>query len=274
MDTQGQYFLMPTGGSSFQPEYVLMRSPFAVDVRSDGMDRQHPILASLPAVTLSWTSPISVDVQNSADRQVTVLLRSSPGSWLTTNTNIQPDLKTYPERGFPIEGEQKSQILAVAVQGTFQSYFKGKASPLESTPTPEPGVTPTPTPLGQSEAQKPATVGTIESSLPSARLVVIGSSDFLNDLVFDVSRMLPDDPYQNNLTFIQNAVDWAVEDVDLLNIRARGSAARLLKPTVEEQQSFWEGLNYAAALLALAVVAGVWRIRQRNEQPMQLSEEL
>jgi ABC-2 type transport system permease protein len=113
-------------------------------------------------------------------------------------------------------------------------------------------------------------VGTIKASPESARLVVIGSAEFLNDLVFQISSTLTRDRYLNSLRFMQNVVDWSVEDLDLLSIRARGSSVRVLNPLAESQQSFWEGLNYVLALLALVGIGLVWRWRRRHERPLVL----
>ncbi len=247
--------------------------PFFVDVRPDGMDSQSPILASLPAVTLNWVSPVEVDEAKNANRQVDTLLRSSPASWLRSNTDIQPNLDLYPQMGFPVEGEPQAYPLAVSVQGVFESYFKDKPSPLtESADSQQTG--PNADPLSQpatvEQPEQPTTIGTIESSPETARLVVIGSSEFLNDIVFDLSASLSGNRYLNNLQFMQNTVDWSVEDLDLLNIRSRGTSARVLNPLTESEQSFWEGLNYGLALLALLAIGLVWRWRRQNEQPMEL----
>ncbi|MCK6628823.1 MAG: Gldg family protein [Anaerolineae bacterium] len=254
------------GGLQVQ-EIQAMNYPFFVDVRSDGMDQQSPILANLPAVTLNWVSPVVVDEAKNKDRTVITLLKSSPGSWLRTDTNIMPDTQTYGELGFPVEGTQASHPLAVSVQGVFESYFKGKPSPLTETPetapdTAGPSPEPTATPVN--------TIGTIENSPDTARLVVIGSAEFLNDLVFQLSSNLTQDRYLNSLQFMQNTVDWSVEDLDLLTIRSRGTSARVLVPLTESQQSFWEGANYVLTLVALVALGLIWRWRRQNEQPMDL----
>ena len=71
-----------------------------------------------------------------------------------------------------------------------------------------------------------------------------------------------------NLQFVQNMADWAVEDLDLLEIRSRGSQSRVLRPMGEGEQSFWELTNYAIALIALAIVyVGV---RQNFQRPVVL----
>ena len=271
MDPQNEQFPVQTErkvGNMPVREIHAINYPFFVDVRPDGMDRSNPIVANLPAVTMNWASPLTVDEEQNKDRQVSILLKSSPNSWLRTDPNIQPDLQKYPNVGFPVEGERASQPLAVAIRGSFESYFKGKPSPLQSSEN-----TQTETSGAQSQPKPtpgPQTGGTIEASPDTARLVVIGSADFLTDIVFQISSSLSQDRYLNSLQFLQNAVDWSVEDVDLLSIRSRGTYARVLAPMTEGQQSFWEGLNYVLALLALLGIGVLWSLRRRNEKPMAL----
>jgi ABC-2 type transport system permease protein len=243
--------------------------PFFVDVRPDGMDRESPVLASLPAVTMNWVSPVVVDEQKNAEREVTVLLESTPASWLRTNTEVNPNPQ-LPDLGFSPEGEQKSYPLAVSVQGVFESYFKDKPSPLETTESEEDSLVEEATTEETAETT-PGAVGTIETSPENARLVVIGSAEFLNDIVFNLSSNLGGDRYLNSLQFAQNTVDWAVEDLDLLTIRSRGTSARLLNPLEETDQRFWEIANYVVALLALIGLGVLWHIRRQNEQPIELA---
>nr|MBC7245683.1 Gldg family protein [Chloroflexota bacterium] len=259
MDMQNEPFPVPVvrnvGGISIR-EIQALNYPFFVDVRTDGMAQGHPIVANLSAVTLNWTSPVTIDEAKNAKRQVTVLLRSSKNSWTQTSTFIQPNFEQYPQLGFAVGEAKQSYPLAVAVQGSFESYFKGKPSPLLET--------------GEGEAAAQTAGGTIEVSPETARLVVIGSAAFLDDIVFQLSSYLSQDRYLNSLKLMQNAVAWCTEDLDLLNIRARGTTARVLNPLSERAQSMWEGLNYAVALVALLGVAVVWNVRRKSEQPMEL----
>lgn len=259
MDPQNQPFPVPVtrqvGGVQIR-EFQLISYPPFVDVRPDGMAADHPIVADLPAVTMNWASPLTVDEEKNADREVSVLLRSSDQSWLRTSGDIQPNPQLYPELSFPIEGEQQSQVLAVAVRGSFESYFKDRE-------------------LSASDENSNVDVaelnlGKIDQSPESARLVVIGSGEFVNDVVFNISSQFSGERVRNNLLFMQNAVDWSVEDLDLLSIRARGTQTRVLKPMNETEQSTWEFLNYAVALLALIVIGVVWNLRRRSERPMEL----
>lgn len=243
-------------------EIQQMNYPFFVDVRQDSMAKDSPIVSSLSAVTLQWVSALEIDPDKNKGRQVVTLLQSSPQSWLRASLDTQPDLKTYPQSGFPVEGERKARALAVSIRGSFESYFKGKPSPLQASQ-------PVTNAVAALAAQEPS-VGTLEASPDTARLVVIGSSEFLDDTVLGISRSISQDRYLLNLQFLQNAVDWSVEDEDLLSIRSRGTYARLLKPMDKNQQTLWEGLNYVVALSALIALGVVWNLRQRSEKPMQL----
>jgi len=270
MDPQNEPFPVQVErplGNTVVREMQAVNYPFFVDVRPDGMDKASPIVGQLAAVTLNWASPLTVDAAKNQGRQVSVLLRSSVNSWLRTDPDIQPNLKQYPNVGFAVEGERSSRPLAVSVRGAFESAFKGKPVPAVSQP-PAPGqqapaATPTPA---------PQTSSVIESSPDTARLVVIGSSDFLTDIVFQISGSMSGDRYLNSLKLLQNAVDWSVEDLDLLGIRARGTSARVLKPMAAGDQTVWEVVNYGIALAALIVIGAVWVVRRRNERPMALDE--
>jgi len=93
----------------------------------------------------------------------------------------------------PLDGEaQGPWTLAVAANGIFGSFFAGREVP------PAPG----------GETDPPA----ITESAPN-RLVVVGSSDMI----------------ANNLTFVQNLVDWMVQDQALIEIRSKAAQV----PTLE-----------------------------------------
>jgi ABC-2 type transport system permease protein len=272
MDPQNEPFPVQTtrdvGGTAVR-EIRAMDYPFFVDVRQDGMASDSPIVSNLPAVTLNWASPVVLDEEKNASRQVKELLHSSPESWTRTEVNIQPDFNTYPDLGFPVGSDRERHTLAASIQGSFESYFADKPSPFADDTPPEgdqgeePDGTPTPTP-------PPSALSTIETSPDTSRLVVIGSVEFLDDVVFELSSSLTQDRYLNSLQLIQNCVAWSTEDLDLLNIRSRGTQTRVLTPLGERGESFWEGANYAVALLALAIIGIVWNTRRQNEEPMDL----
>ena len=246
--------------------------PLWVDVRRDGMDTDSLITSNLPGVVLQWASPLVIDVEKNADREVVTFLRSSDKSWLRTSPNVNPDLDD-PELGFPVEGVQGRQALGVSITGSFESFFKGRPNPFEelAARAAEEAENPPEGVFRLQPLQPPDEIPpTIERSPDSARLIVVGSSEFLDDFVLGVWRGLSPDRYLLNLQFLENAVDWAIEDEALLALRSRGTVARFLDPLEEGDQTFWEVLNYGVALTALIAIGIVWTLRRRTERPMRL----
>jgi ABC-2 type transport system permease protein len=246
-------------------EIQAVNYPPFVDVRPDSMAKDNPITANLPAVTLAWSSPVNAIGAEQAGRKATTLLSSGPQAWATANAQAQPNLDAYPQLGFPVDGPTGARPLAVAVQGAFDSAFAGKTL---AAPTPDPNQPETTAPnLNALQSAR------IDRSPETARLVVIGSSEFLNDTVFDISSSLNPEGPLHSLQLLQNAVDWSVQDLDLLGIRARGTQARVLEALSPSDERFWEVLNYAVALVILIIIGVLWAMRRRNEQPMTLVPE-
>lgn len=272
MDVQNEPLPIPVtrdlGGIRVR-EIQRMSFPFFVDVRSNGMDEKSPMVAKLPAVTMNWVSPLTLAAEKNKDRQTVQLLSSSPDSWVETTSDIRPDYNRYPGLGFAKGDSLASRVLAVSIKGVFKSYFNNRPDPRVAAPAPPDLPTEAEgDEAGQTQKLPPPPI--IRQSPDSARLVVVGSSEFLHDAIIAMSQSMGGDRYRNNLEFLQNMVDWAVEDEELLSIRSRGANVRLLAPMTRKQQSFWEWLNYGIALLALGLVS-VYTVRRRQrEKPMAL----
>jgi len=264
LDTQNTQFpvVVPrsVGGVPVQ-EVQAVDYPFFVDVRPSAMDGASPITSDLPAVSVPWASPLTIDKGSSGARKVSVLLSSSPNSWTSSSTNIIPDFKSYPKHGFPVGKTRKSYPLAVAIRGTFTSYFKDKRDPLASSSSGS---------SKGSSANSPSTsgVGIVPSSPDNARLVVIGSGEIANDTVLNLAGRLSQSLPAEDLRLLQNAVDWSTEDASLLSIRASGATTRVLEHLSQGQETGWEIGNYLFAVLALVLIAAVWQWRKRNRTPI------
>jgi len=72
--------------------------------------------------------------------------------------------------------------------------------------------------------------------------------------------------YTRPLEFIQNGIDWSLDDQGLLAIRSRAQFARMLIPMEQKTRLFWEYLNYALALLGLVCVWLWRRMQQKRKQ--------
>ena len=264
MDPQNVPFPLPVqrdvGGVTVQ-EIQYTDFPFFVDVRSDAMPGETGLTTGLNSVTMPWSSPVVLDATKNATRTTASLLNSSPLAWQTTNLTLGPDTALYPETGYAIEGTPAATPLGVSVQGVFDSFYAGKPSPLSENQDAA---------AAEASAVPAVTPATIAQSPDTARLVVLGSAEMADDFVLQVLSQSIGEAALNNVQLVQNAVDWATEDADLLTIRGRGTAVRLLDPQTEQEQTTWEVGNYLASLLLVLVVGGYFLLRRRSERPMEL----
>jgi len=258
-------------------EIRMLPYPHFPDIRGAGLNADNPITASLGQVNLNWASPITVDKENNQGRVVTPLLRSSPQSWTSSDLNVMPDYRAWPDTGFEPGAERSARLLAVAVEGRFESFFKGKDSPLARPPEQQVGAGSTMDQSGAGPASDandasstedtPGRItSVIERSPESARIILVASSTFADDAVLSLASEGMGTIYTKPVEFLQNAIDWSLEDRGLLAIRSRAQFARTLVPMEHSSQLFWEYLNYGLALLGLA---GVWLWRRwlrRSEQ--------
>src|SRR5690606_28244381 len=100
--------------------------------------------------------------------------------------------------------------------------------------------------------------GVIERSPESARLILIASNTFASDAALDLASRGIGTPLTKPVEFLQNAIDWSLEDRDLLALRGHTQFARTLAPLTEGERRLWEYLNYGLALAGLLAVWG-WR---------------
>jgi ABC-2 type transport system permease protein len=267
-------------------ETQLAPFPYFVDVRGDGFKGDDRITAGINQLVLTWSSPISVDKKRNEHRKVVELLCSSPESWTSTETNMDPKYSEQMPLGFPVGKLSGKQLLAAAVEGSFQSYFKGRSSPL--TPGASRSGTQAEKPGGDADGstdkasgasldgsasegsdasgdttkknKKPVFTNVIDKSPESARIILFASNTFLSDKILLLASESIGSQYLKPIELVQNAADWSLEDRDLLTIRGRGHFSRTLRPMSQAVEIFFEYLNYGLAALGLFVV---WLMRRR-----------
>ncbi|MGR9053328.1 MAG: Gldg family protein, partial [Gammaproteobacteria bacterium] len=257
LDPQNAAFPVPVarnvGGFTIQ-EMRMLDYPYFIDIRASGMDRKHPITADLPQVTMAWASPLVIDPAKQDGRKVTELLHSSQRSWLSSSLDVMPHFESGGAPAYTPEGEQKAQLLGAVVAGRFESYFAGKESPLLKQQSDAENAEDE---TGEGKAKEAANVvsGVIERSPESARIVLFGSNDFVQDQVVYMSGAAAGSEYLNTLQLMANTVEWSLEETGLSGIRARGHFNRTLPPMEHGEQLFWEYANYVLAALALGFIA-------------------
>lgn len=236
--------------------------PYFLDVRPNANENE--ITAGLTQIIMPWVSPIDIDPDKNKQRHIVELLKSSPESWPSSAQSIEPDYNAQQPLGFPVGKDKGRKVLAVIAEGRFESYFKGRKSPLDN-PDVHSG-TATNTTTNESKDQ-PLTVSTIETSPESARIILFSSNLFVSDQLLWMASQSLGSHYVQPVELIHNATDWSLEDRDLLSIRGRGQFARTLRPMSPGFQLFFEYLNYALAIIGLLLV---WLIRKRYLQRTKL----
>jgi ABC-2 type transport system permease protein len=220
--------------------------PYFVNLRGEeGLNRNHPATANLRQVTLAWPSPIRLAAREG--NRASPLLQSSAAAWLSTDTDVLPrrgNRESYPSAqaaGRSDEELRAPYTLAVVLEGRFDSWFADRPLP---TAAPEPGA-----------ASGGELLSLIKRSPESARLVVFASNSFLDDRVMSAIAAGSGTGHLQALDLFSNVLDWALQDDQLVGIRARGHFNRTLQPMERRTQANIEYLNYGLALAWLALVA-------------------
>jgi ABC-2 type transport system permease protein len=235
----------------------MVEFPYFIDIRASGLATNHAITSSIPQMSMNWASPVNFDTAKNQFRKTTKLLTSSPQAWHSDSLNVLPDFQLYGGLGFSQSEQTNTYQLSGIVEGKFDSYFKGKDSPLL---------------LEQPEAKVPeddtpnVVSSIIEKSPESARIIVLASNEFLTDQNLQLAASAGGMEYLNSLQLIENAVDWSLEDTGLLSIRSRSHYSRTLFPIDNQAQALWEYVNYALSLLGLFIVWLTYRFYRRKTQ--------
>ena len=256
------------GGFSFQ-ELVMLDYPYFPDIRAPNLNPDSIMTSGLPQVTMAWASPIELDAQRNAEREVVELLRTSPASWLSSSTDVLPRINEQGLSAFTPDGDQQSRLVGVMLSGRFDSFFAGQPSPLlaEEAAAEEADGEADLADLAEEgdEASEDDGLGVvtsvIERSPESARLFVFASNGFLADQTLRMLGSADGTIYGNSVQLMVNVADWSLEDQTLLGIRARGNFNRTLPPLAEQQQALIEYLNYGFALAGIGAVFALRRWR-------------
>jgi len=230
-----------SGGEQFSEARVI-DLPYLVDVRGEGLARDHPVTGSLPQVTMGWSSPVTV---RRGERKVTSLLRSSPRAWTSDSVDIMPIVDSGGEIHFPGTDEpRRSHALGAVLEGRFDSFFAGRGVPEA---------------VGQESL--------LRRSPESARIVLFASNDFMDDQLLQATVAAAGTQYLGPLELFMNTVDWALQDGQLLRIRSAGHFNRTLPPMEPKTQAMLEYFNYGIAigwLLLLALASWVVKSLRRR----------
>lgn len=190
--------------------------------RTSALDRDNLVVRDLDSMILPFSSSVELIEPLPPDVQGRVLVRTEEGSGrLAGLTTLQPEALRA-----PLSSEQTGSFpVMISLHGPLQSAFVDR---------------PTPAPVeGQPAASESPVEGAFIRQGAPTRLVVAGSADFV----------------PNHLVFVQNLVDWMVEDESLIGIRGKNVQTPALRPLSAAEARQTKALILGAGLLPLPLLA-------------------
>lgn len=204
----------------------------------------HPITNNLNAVKFEFVGNIDT-VNVSASIKKTVLLKSSPYTKLV-NTPYEISLQEALNAPIQDKFNSKEQPLAVLLEGKFESVFKNR--------------------LAQLTTELPFKDSSVET-----KILVIADGDIARNTVSrGVALPLGYDNYEKkqygNKNFLLNAVNYLLEENELIDIRNRDVKMRLLDAQkVSKEKPFWQFFNILLPVLIILILGWFKHTKRINK---------
>lgn len=227
-----------SGFASFTQGYYSYTVPYPlfVKVLPSGMSADHPALKGIESVTMYWPSSLDVVRKSEEGFDIRELLTTSNQAWAQEGSvfNIAPQQSPGTER--------RTFTLAVAMTGSFKSYFSGKSVP----------------PAEGAAVQESRNVA---EATESGKIVVIADSDFL------LNQSLQDRQNTGNLILMMNLMDWLTLGEDLISVRSKIGVDRPLKEATDKERATLKLLvtGTVPLLVALFGLLRYW-MRRRDQR--------
>lgn len=201
----------------------------------------HPITTNINPVRFDFASQIDT-LKNSVDK--TILLRSSQLTKLV-GVPSEVDLEIVTKEPDPKTYTNPYQSLAVLLEGEFTSVYKNRVKPFKLTDD--------------------------KTNSVSTKMIVIADGDVIkNDVIKNKPQELGFERMTGrrygNTEFLENAVNYLLNDDGLIQIRTKEVALQFLDPIkIENGKTKWQIINIALPLAILAVFGFVFSyIRKRK----------
>lgn len=201
----------------------------------------HPITTNINPVRFDFASQIDT-LKNSVDK--TILLRSSQLTKLVGVPN-EVDLDIVTQEPDPETYTNPHQTLAVLLEGEFTSVYKNRVKPFQ---------------LNNDKTQSEST-----------KMIVIADGDVIkNDVIKGKPQELGFDRMTGrrfgNTEFLQNAVNYLLNDDGLINLRTKEVALQFLDPQkIEKEKAKWQIVNIALPLIILVLFGFVFNFFRKRK---------
>ncbi len=277
LDEQNSTFPVPVerklGGGLRIREVRMVDYPPFVLIKGKGLASDNPATSALSQVIMHFASAVScLDSDDTTDKDdkeaksCRPLLSSSDRAWQDTSFKANPDYDKNGKLGFAAPSKRQRFSLAITKVGGFTSSFKGKQAPLMDDGSAKPGANKDKNAKSDKDKLR---AGVLEHSPDTARLVVLGSSSFVSDIMLGLSEQISQGGRANE-EFMTNLVDWSVQDSSLLQIRSKERYARSLDKLDTGEKVGWEVGNFGFAALAVLAIGLLTLGKRKRAKPLPL----
>ncbi len=213
----------------------------------------HPITKEISGIKLEF--PSSVDTVKAVGVKKTVLLRSSPYSTVLATPHIVKVSTLFKPPGDE-RFKDKNVPLAVLLEGEFESSFKNRIKP------------------------KASNAGALKFKEQSqeTEMLVVADGDIARNQLNIINPNIPKgaplplgfDQYTQaqygNSDFLENAVDYMLDETGLISIRSRELKIRLLDVnSVKQNKLFWQLVNTVVPIVSIILMGLIYLfIRKRK----------
>lgn len=207
-------------------------------------DNNNPVTRNINPVEFQF--PTSIDTLRRPGIRQNVLFESSSRTILkTVPTQISLNEIVNIDSLAMMEQPSAPRIFAVSLEGKFKSAY---ASRIEKSSYPN-----------------------FKAASPDNKMIVIADGDVGRNQIMKGQPMplgydiLTNQQYGNE-QFLRNALDYLLDDSNLIALRNRNIESRLLdRQRIDEEKSKWQWLNLLLPLLLVAIPAGVFYVLRKKK---------
>ena len=208
---------------------------------------KHPIVNNLNAIRGQFVS--TIDTVGAPGIKKSVLLTSSRYSRIAP-APVRVSLGIMQLKADPQQYNLSYLLTAVLLEGQFESLYKNRLAP---------------------SIEKDSSIGFLEKGIKPSKMVVIADGDMIsND--FQQGRALAcgydrfSGTFFGNRSFIQNVIDYMVDEGGLMSVRSKEFKIRMLDPKVLESNAKYIKIINCVVPVLLVLIFGIFKSVTRKKK--------
>lgn len=229
---------------------------FAPMIKNENISKELSFMKNIKGLVMLKAAPIEINKDKNKENKVYNIVSSSKKSWeMKGRVNLNPMFLKEPndEKSF------KQYQLATLVEGKFNSYFKGKETPIRKAKEDDKNE------KNKKKSKNIKKENNIKSSgikvekCENGKIFILGTSEILKDNIIDKEGIGP------NAQFILNAIDYLNGRVDNALMRSKNQKLNPLKKIEPGTRTFIKVFNIAG-LPVIVIIAGLFMFLKRQSR--------